>query len=590
MKKKLVLTILLLLGISNAQYGFINTGDLNHTETPDLLPFGTISIEPLRTTFSFGSDDSSNYYGYAIFNNIRFSIFDFLDGEISFPFYIDRLTRNSLNYRSSGRGDILLNIKYNLPISNQFSLAISPYFSLPFGRTRVEPIDSMSPDTFFEGGILRDYTSTSYDYGVKFIGGYKSGQIGFNLNYGYYSAYRHQLSRSSPDFHLLAASITYNYGKFTPYGELLLGFYSNKSFGKAPSYLSLGTKAEIFNYVDFNFGFSIPLVSRAPISAVESDVQTDYPGFVGSFPNYPENIVFNFGVNIKNIVYNRRSTSRVTFVIKDKTTQSLLDNYCKVRIGAREYYTNTGVLVIPAVRAGMYNLSINADNYMELNKVVEIQGGSPTRIEVYLLRKSIPVVLRVRNTRFENLSSAIAIFSVEEGSNTSMADANGIISYEIDRTKPISVYVTASGYTSENIYLDPPAERDSIFVDIILKEEGDVIRTVLPIIYFDVNSYRIKKEYFPFLDIVGRYLVTHPNFSLEIVGHASGEGPERFNQVLSIRRAEECKKHLVMRYRLDPERIIVKGFGKEVPAVPNKTEYQRSINRRVEFRLIPPEK
>jgi outer membrane protein OmpA-like peptidoglycan-associated protein len=241
------------------------------------------------------------------------------------------------------------------------------------------------------------------------------------------------------------------------------------------------------------------------------------------------------------------------------------------------------------VKSGVQNLKVFADGYLDVDKFVEIEGNTNTKIEVLMVKKSIPVVLRVKNSKMEVLKSAVALISVEEGVNTVMADPNGAIRYVMDRSKPLSIYVSAPGYLGENFYIDPSLERDSIVIDVVLKEEKDEM-AVLPIIYFDVGSYRIKKEFFPFLDIVGRYLVNHPGYKLEIIGHASAEGPERFNQVLSLRRAEACKKHLVMRYKIDPDRIIVKGFGKDVPAVPNKTEYQRSINRRAEFRLIPPEK
>lgn len=587
--KKSIVCLLLILVIQGAyaQYGFTVNNNLFFTEDPNTIPFGTISIEPFRTVFSYGSRDTASYVTYSIFNKLRLNLFDYMELGLSVPFLIDRMTKSSQVYFSRGRGDILLNIKYNYPVSENLSFAISPYISIPYGRTRTVGVDSAKPDILFQGGLLRDFTTASYDYGVKFIGGAKVRDFSINLNYGYFSSYRHLLTKNPPEFHLLSTSLTYNFQSFTPFAELLLGFYSKGDFGKAPSYFSLGTKVDINPFLEGKFALALPLVSREPISPVVPD-DSSYPGLISSFPNYGEGVVLSFGLSVKNIVYNRRATARLTVIVKDRSTGEFVEN-CRIRVGSREYFSPSGVLYIPSVKAGVQNLKVFADGYLDVDKFIEIEGNTNTKVEVLLVKKSVPVVLRVKNSKMEPVKSAVALISVEEGVNTVTADGDGVIRYVMNRSRPLSIYVSASGYLGQNFYIDPSFERDSVVIDVILKEEKDEV-AVLPIIYFDVGSYRIKKEFFPFLDIIGRYLVNHPDYRLEIIGHASAEGPERFNQILSLRRAEACKKHLVMRYKIDPDRIIVKGFGKDVPAVPNKTEYQRSINRRAEFRLIPPEK
>ncbi|MEO0246598.1 MAG: OmpA family protein [candidate division WOR-3 bacterium] len=577
-----------LAGGLKAQSGFFYTNKYFLTEDPEISNFGTIEVEPMRTMISFGSDDSTTYVLYNIYNGLRVNLMDILELGVCFPFYIDHMTRNNLSYFSRGKGDFLINLKYRYDPLQNFSFALSPYISIPFGRARIYNLDSLKNDTMFAGGFLRDFTSTSYDYGLKVIAGYKKANFTFNFNYGYFSAYRHQLSTNPPDFHFFGFSAVYKYLLLNPFAEIAFGKFTKNTFGKAPSYFSLGTNIHIMPILEGKIAFAIPLSQREPISMVIPDVSTSYPGFLGSFANFPENFVLNFGVKFKNIVYNYRSTSRVTVIVKDRATEDFVEN-CRVKIGPQEYFCTSGVIYIPAVKAGVRHLKVVADGYMDIDKFVEIQGNTATKIEIFMVRKELPVLIFVKNIRQEPVDKAVALISAEEGTNNVYADSRGLIVFNLDREKPLSVYVSAPGYIGENFYLEPTIERDTIKIDVILKEEKDEV-AVLPIIYFDVGSYKIRKEFFPFLDIVGRYLVNHPDYKLEIIGHASAEGPERFNQVLSVRRAEECKKHLVLRYKIDPGRIITKGFGKDVPAVPNKTEYQRSINRRAEFRLIPPEK
>ena len=96
----------------------------------------------------------------------------------------------------------------------------------------------------------------------------------------------------------------------------------------------------------------------------------------------------------------------------------------------------------------------------------------------------------------------------------------------------------------------------------------------------------MKREYLPFLDQVGKYLLTHPDLIIEIDGHASPEGSDEYNYILSKRRAEAVKEYLIERYEINRERVIIKGFGRDVPAVPNISPEKRAINRRAEFRVI----
>ena len=67
-----------------------------------------------------------------------------------------------------------------------------------------------------------------------------------------------------------------------------------------------------------------------------------------------------------------------------------------------------------------------------------------------------------------------------------------------------------------------------------------------------------------------------------IVGNASEEGPDAYNQALSLRRAEAVQDYLAAR-GLGESRIPTIGLGSSCPIVP---ETSRLLNRRVEFRRL----
>jgi flagellar motor protein MotB len=107
-------------------------------------------------------------------------------------------------------------------------------------------------------------------------------------------------------------------------------------------------------------------------------------------------------------------------------------------------------------------------------------------------------------------------------------------------------------------------------------------------IEFEPNESTITEEMHPILDEVAFFLVEHPTFRLEIAGHTDGAGDPEFNQVLSQDRADAIMYYIQQKVRIEEGRIDAYGYGSSKPLREEKTEEDRRINRRVEFRLIKP--
>jgi outer membrane protein OmpA-like peptidoglycan-associated protein len=86
----------------------------------------------------------------------------------------------------------------------------------------------------------------------------------------------------------------------------------------------------------------------------------------------------------------------------------------------------------------------------------------------------------------------------------------------------------------------------------------------------------------PALDEVAQTLRTNLNFRVQVDGHASSEGGEAHNQILSEDRASAVVDYLVAR-GVAKDRLVSKGFSSSVPADTNTTAAGRVTNRRVEF-------
>jgi outer membrane protein OmpA-like peptidoglycan-associated protein len=71
---------------------------------------------------------------------------------------------------------------------------------------------------------------------------------------------------------------------------------------------------------------------------------------------------------------------------------------------------------------------------------------------------------------------------------------------------------------------------------------------------------------------------------VRIHGHTDEFGPERFNELLSLKRAEQVRARL-QDQGIGEERVDIKGFGSQQPADTSRTIKARARNRRVEITL-----
>lgn len=81
----------------------------------------------------------------------------------------------------------------------------------------------------------------------------------------------------------------------------------------------------------------------------------------------------------------------------------------------------------------------------------------------------------------------------------------------------------------------------------------------------------------------------YPDTNVEIQGHTDSKGSNEFNQTLSVKRATTVADYLKTK-GIAAGRLVVKGFGEEVPKYDNETEEGRAQNRRVEFLITANEK
>jgi OOP family OmpA-OmpF porin len=101
-------------------------------------------------------------------------------------------------------------------------------------------------------------------------------------------------------------------------------------------------------------------------------------------------------------------------------------------------------------------------------------------------------------------------------------------------------------------------------------------------IHFEFNKATIKPDSFPILDAIRDALEGNPKIKLEVQGHTDNVGNAAYNQKLSGARADSVRMYLAG-HGIDPTRLTSKGYGLTQPIVPNSSEANRALNRRVQF-------
>ncbi len=104
-------------------------------------------------------------------------------------------------------------------------------------------------------------------------------------------------------------------------------------------------------------------------------------------------------------------------------------------------------------------------------------------------------------------------------------------------------------------------------------------------IQFDKASAVVNRLYYPEIEELAKFLRRYPKTSVEIRGHSSQGGSEKFNLRLSQVRAEAVASILISNYGIKSERVTAKGYGTSQLLRKERTPEADRINRRIEARV-----
>ncbi|MEM7549357.1 MAG: OmpA family protein [Bacteroidota bacterium] len=211
--------------------------------------------------------------------------------------------------------------------------------------------------------------------------------------------------------------------------------------------------------------------------------------------------------------------------------------------------------------------------------------------EIGLTHKSNYVSGRVLDAEtMQPLSAVVELNDLAKNSMVSKVrsdQVNGKYLMVLTDGADYALHVSKQGYLFKSLTFNYSVvhDNDPIEIDILLEKPKKGKKVVLNNIYFDFDSYELRDKSKTELKKIYDFLVQNKTVQIEIGGHTDDRGTTAYNQELSRNRAQEVYNYLISQ-GANPEQLKFKGYGMTEPLMPNDTEANMQLNRRIEFKVI----
>ncbi len=193
---------------------------------------------------------------------------------------------------------------------------------------------------------------------------------------------------------------------------------------------------------------------------------------------------------------------------------------------------------------------------VELN-VADLMNNSKVKSKVILRNKSREEVIEVGGNQMVSLRAGDR-YEMEVTSDQGYAFSSTVIDLTAGTSAPVNVK--------------------------LLKLERDA-KLTLRDINFESNNDKLSEISFKELERVVQLMNENPTLKVEVAAHTDDIGSETYNQLLSQKRAKSVVDFLLQN-KVNPDRFVAKGYGESQVKVPNDSDTNRAVNRRVELKIL----
>ena len=232
----------------------------------------------------------------------------------------------------------------------------------------------------------------------------------------------------------------------------------------------------------------------------------------------------------------------------------------------------------------------------QVSELIE-EGGEAEWIVTYadlmtLLLVFFILLYSISSLDMEKFKHAIASIQVSLGETNPPVGILELVGESVPLEKKISLEdLTGLRFREQEMLKDinKIIEKKKLGEHIVLSVfQGKIIIQIRGKIIYESGLAKFNNEANPILDDIVKLIDKYSEYNVNIKGHTDDIpiATERFpsNWDLSAIRATTVLRHLI-ESGIDPARLTATGYGGLLPLVPNDTEENRAINRRVEFVL-----
>ena len=256
-----------------------------------------------------------------------------------------------------------------------------------------------------------------------------------------------------------------------------------------------------------------------------------------------------------------------------------------------------GVYSIDIVSDTTYALRVEKEGYLTVEESIIIPDSEESKLETRIYKtinlveeEIIPTTIdlnlsivsstgeKVMGSKLElvDMNSKQTVFKGNMTSDTYAMTAaeNTQFAYKVKARE----YFFTQGIVKLTSAKDQPIVNEKI---VLTKIEIDRKINEKPIL-FETNSTEFTLSSKAALEAIVDLTTNNQNLVVEIAAHTDDVGQEKDNLILSESRANAVRDYLISRGVLG-QQLIAKGYGEAQPLVPNTSEENRSLNRRVEI-------
>ncbi len=186
-------------------------------------------------------------------------------------------------------------------------------------------------------------------------------------------------------------------------------------------------------------------------------------------------------------------------------------------------------------------------------------------------------------------------FSSKNGSAQFLhTDNKGTIQTVVPRNSKFDLKVSKVGFLTNEVPVNVDTlgnDGDTVVIEkvVILDKIYKNVEITLNNIYYDYDKWNIRTDAAQSLDTLVGILKKNPTIKIQLSSHTDCRGKERYNEILSQKRAESVVQYLISK-GIAADRLTAKGYGKSMPIAQCEcaqcTEEQHQRNRRTTFKIL----